>query len=308
MFSARPRRDHPSTSTTSAVGLCSAPRALLSSVTSSLWVPGLYQHRRRPAHSVAPSSVLSGALQRIFRQAGVRPPFNVLCKSPGGALRASFLVPQCYFLIVGVGPASTPPADRALFRVLSACGRFIRCTAACSLPSRGEAALPGPLQVHWGPAPCLVPHSPALLPRCGCRACAGIAGSLLTPLRPQHTRALYPVYCSVFSARPRRGCSSMSSTSPPGLYSVPRSLFTSVASSLWVLGPHRQRGGPRTPSHPQRTRALYPMHCSVFSAHPGGDRPSMTSTVPLGVRSVPRSLFPSVTSLLWAPGRHRHRR
>ncbi|KAJ1214620.1 hypothetical protein NDU88_002238 [Pleurodeles waltl] len=33
----------------------------------------------------------------------------------------------------------------------------------------------------------------------------------------------------------------MSSTSPPGLYSIPRSLFTSIASLLWVLGPHRHR-------------------------------------------------------------------
>ncbi|KAJ1136834.1 hypothetical protein NDU88_003248 [Pleurodeles waltl] len=195
------------------------------------------------------SSVLSGALQHIFRQAWVRPPFNVLCKSPWGALRALFLVPQCYFLIVGVGPASTPPADRALFRVLSARGRFIRCTAACSLPSRREA---------WGPAPCLVPHSPALLPRCGCRACAGIAGGPLTPSCPQCTRALYPLYCHVFSVRPRRGRSSMSSTSPPGLYSVPRSLFTSIASSLWVLGPHRHR---RWTAH----SATPPVHTGALS-------------------------------------------
>ncbi|KAJ1099113.1 hypothetical protein NDU88_004217 [Pleurodeles waltl] len=130
-----------------------------------------------------------------------RPPFSVLCKSLEGALRASFLVPQCYFLIVDVGPASTPPVDRALFCVLSARGRFIRCTAACSPPSRREAPLPRPLQVPWGPAWCLIPHSPALLPRCGCRACAGIAGSPLTPSRPQRTRVLYPVYCSAFSVR-----------------------------------------------------------------------------------------------------------
>ncbi|KAJ1139183.1 hypothetical protein NDU88_005560 [Pleurodeles waltl] len=198
--------------------------------------------------------------------------------------------------------------DRALFRVLSARGRFIRCTAACSPPSRGEAAPPRPLQVPWGPAPCLVPHFPALLPRCACWACAGIAGGPLTPSRPQRTRVLYPVYCSVFSARPRRGRSLMSSTSPPGCtpYLGPCSPALLPHCGCWDRTD--TAGGPHTPPSPQRTRAIYPMHCSVFSARPGGDHPSTTSTVPLVVRSIPRSLFPSVTSSLWAPDRHRHRR
>ncbi|KAJ1151507.1 hypothetical protein NDU88_004287 [Pleurodeles waltl] len=73
-----------------------------------------------------------------------REPFNVLYKSPGAALRASFLMPRCYFLVMGAGPAPSLPADRALRRPLSAHGRFIRCTAACSLPSRGEIALQRP--------------------------------------------------------------------------------------------------------------------------------------------------------------------
>ncbi|KAJ1193544.1 hypothetical protein NDU88_002841 [Pleurodeles waltl] len=157
---------------------------------------------------------------------------------------------------MGVGPVPTPLTAHTLRRALERfirctaayfppgrvhVGAFIRCTAACSPPNRWEAALPRPLQVSWDPAPCLVPHSPALLPRCGCRACVGIAGGPLTPSRPQRTQELYPAYCSVFSIRPRRGHSSVSSTSPPGLYSIPRSLFTSVASSLWLQGPHRHR-------------------------------------------------------------------
>ncbi|KAJ1109713.1 hypothetical protein NDU88_007073 [Pleurodeles waltl] len=157
MFSARPRWDRPSTSTTSPVGLCSAPRSLLSSVTSSLWVSGLYQHCRRPAHSAVPSSILSCVLQRIFRQAGVRPPFNVLCKSPGGALRASLLVNQCYFLIVGVGPASTPPADSVFFRVLSARGRFypMHCSVFSAKPVGGRPSTSSTSPL----GPCSVPRS-----------------------------------------------------------------------------------------------------------------------------------------------------
>ncbi|KAJ1142776.1 hypothetical protein NDU88_009089 [Pleurodeles waltl] len=150
-------RDRPSTSTISPVGLCSAPRSLLSSVTSSPWVPGLHQHRRWPAHSVAPSSVPSGALQRTLRQARARPPLNVLCKSPGGALRASLLIPQCYFLIVGGGPASTPPVDRALFRVLSARGRFypMHCSVFSAKPVGGRPSTSSTSPL----GPCSVPHS-----------------------------------------------------------------------------------------------------------------------------------------------------
>ncbi|KAJ1089746.1 hypothetical protein NDU88_002891 [Pleurodeles waltl] len=84
-------------------------------------------------------------------------------------------------------------------------GTFIRCTAACSPPSWWGDALPRPLQVPWGPAPCLIGHSPALLPQCGCRACVVIAGNPLTPSHPERTQALYPAYCSVFSIRPLLG-------------------------------------------------------------------------------------------------------
>ncbi|KAJ1135367.1 hypothetical protein NDU88_001807 [Pleurodeles waltl] len=116
-------------------------------------------------------------------------------------LRASFLIPQRYFLPGCAGLAPTLPADRAFRRALSAHGRFVRCTVAYSPPGREETAPQRPLQVPWGCAPCLVPHSPVLLPRYGCRARTVTAGGLRTPLRPQHTRALYPMHCSVFSAK-----------------------------------------------------------------------------------------------------------
>ncbi|KAJ1159555.1 hypothetical protein NDU88_000062 [Pleurodeles waltl] len=118
----------------------------------------------RPAPSLLMAHTLCRALERPIRctaayprQAGARPPFNVLCKSPGGALRVSFLVPQCYFPIVGVGPASTPPANRALFRVLSARGRFypMHCSVFSAKPvgGRPSTSFTSPL------GPCSVPRS-----------------------------------------------------------------------------------------------------------------------------------------------------
>ncbi|KAJ1171183.1 hypothetical protein NDU88_003053 [Pleurodeles waltl] len=249
MFSARPGRDRPSTSSTSPLGPCSVPRSSFPSVTSSLWVPGLYRYRRQPAHSVVPSahmSTLSDALQRVLCQARARPPLNVRYKSPRAVLRTSVLVRQRYFLIVGAGPALTSPAKRTLRRAPSAHRRFNRCTAAYSPPGWGETTLQRPLQVPQGCALCLVPCSPALLPRCECRAGTDTAGGPLIPLRPQRTRALYPMHCSVFSARPGGDRPSMSYTSPLGQISVPRSSFPGVTSSLWVLGPHRHRAPCRT--------------------------------------------------------------
>ncbi|KAJ1142001.1 hypothetical protein NDU88_008329 [Pleurodeles waltl] len=248
-------------------------------VTSSLWVPGLYRHCQRPAHSVAPlaltgtlsdtlqrvlcqaetapqrplhvrrpvlrtsllvlqryflvvgagphrhrwwtahsvvppvrTGALSDALQCVLCQAGGTPPFNVLYKSPRGVLRALFLVPQCYFLVVGAGTALTLPAGRALRRALSTHRRFVRCTVACSLPGRGETAHQRPLQVPWGHAPCRVPQSPALLPCYGCRARTVTTRGPRTPPCPKRTRALYPMHCSVFSAKSGRDCPSTSST------------------------------------------------------------------------------------------------
>ncbi|KAJ1172182.1 hypothetical protein NDU88_004032 [Pleurodeles waltl] len=64
-------------------------------------------------------------------------PFNVLYKSPGSLLHALFLTPRCYFLVMGAGPALSPPEDHAP----SAHRRFIQCTAACSLLRRDESAL-----------------------------------------------------------------------------------------------------------------------------------------------------------------------
>ncbi|KAJ1119355.1 hypothetical protein NDU88_007541 [Pleurodeles waltl] len=77
--------------------------------------------------------LLSDALQRVLRQAGGRPPFHVLYKSPGALFRASFLIPQRYFLNVNGGPVSASPAARSLHHALSAHRRFIRSTVACSL-------------------------------------------------------------------------------------------------------------------------------------------------------------------------------
>ncbi|KAJ1216081.1 hypothetical protein NDU88_003687 [Pleurodeles waltl] len=53
---------------------------------------------------------------------------------------------------MGAGPAPSPPADHALRRSLSTHRRFIRCTAAWSLPSRGEMALQRPPLASAGAA------------------------------------------------------------------------------------------------------------------------------------------------------------
>ncbi|KAJ1197841.1 hypothetical protein NDU88_001687 [Pleurodeles waltl] len=163
---------------------------------------GPHRHRRWPAHSAVPPSA-HGRFIRCTAACSLpvwgRPPYNDLYISPGGALRTSILVPQRYFLDVAAGPALTPPADSALRRALSAVAYF--------LPGRGGIALQRPLQVPWESAPRLVPHSPMLLPRYGCRARTVTAGRP----RPQHTRALYPMYCSVFSAKSGRVRPSMCS-------------------------------------------------------------------------------------------------
>ncbi|KAJ1207179.1 hypothetical protein NDU88_002571 [Pleurodeles waltl] len=119
-------------------------RSLFTSVASSLWVLGPHRHRRQTAPSAAPPAhmgALSDALQRVLLPSGGGPAFNDLSNSPGGALRTSVLVPQRYFLVVGAGPAPTPPVNRALRRALSARGHFVRCTVAYFLPGRGETAL-----------------------------------------------------------------------------------------------------------------------------------------------------------------------
>ncbi|KAJ1117178.1 hypothetical protein NDU88_005378 [Pleurodeles waltl] len=88
-------------------------------------------------------ALLSDALQRVLRQASGRPPFHVLYKSPGALLRASFLIPQRYFLDVNAGPVSASPVARSLLRALSAHRR----TVACSLLGQGGATPRCPLQV-----------------------------------------------------------------------------------------------------------------------------------------------------------------
>ncbi|KAJ1140018.1 hypothetical protein NDU88_006379 [Pleurodeles waltl] len=108
----------------------------------------------RPQHTWA---LLSDALQRVLRQAGGRPPFHVLYKSPQALLRASFLIPQRYFLDVDSGPVSASPVARSLHRALSAHRR----TVACSLLGQDEATPRCPLQVPRGCTPYLGPCSPA---------------------------------------------------------------------------------------------------------------------------------------------------
>ncbi|KAJ1118127.1 hypothetical protein NDU88_006322 [Pleurodeles waltl] len=66
--------------------------------------------------------LLSDALQRVLRQAGGRPPFHVLYKSPGALLRALFLIPQRYFLDVDAGPVSASPVARSLYCTLAHTG------------------------------------------------------------------------------------------------------------------------------------------------------------------------------------------
>ncbi|KAJ1130614.1 hypothetical protein NDU88_008965 [Pleurodeles waltl] len=159
------------------------------------------------ARSVAPSSVPSGALQRTLRQAGARPPLNVLCKSHGGALCASLLVPQCYFLIADVGPASTPPADRALFRVLSARGCFypMHCSVFSAKPVGGRPSTSSTSPL----GPCSVPRS----------SFPSVASSMWMPGLCRHRRwpahSIAPLACSLLGqgeATPRcslqvpRGC------------------------------------------------------------------------------------------------------
>ncbi|KAJ1217942.1 hypothetical protein NDU88_005529 [Pleurodeles waltl] len=221
VFSIRPRRGHSSVSSTSPPGLCSKPQSLLTSVASSLWVSGPSQHRRRTAHSTVPpvhTGALSGALLRVLLQAGGRPPFHVLYKSPRALHHASFLIPKRYFLDVDAGPMSASPMARSLHCALS----VHRRTVVCSLLGQVEATPRCPLQVPRGYAPYLSHYSAALPPRRGCQASANTASGPRTPLRPQRTRALYPMHCSVFSARPGGGHPSTTSTIPLVVRSVPR--------------------------------------------------------------------------------------
>ncbi|KAJ1171583.1 hypothetical protein NDU88_003444 [Pleurodeles waltl] len=258
---------------------------------------GLHRHHQQTAHSVAPSlhtGALSDALQRVLCQAGARPPFHVLYKPPGALLRALFLISQRYFLAVGSGPVPGPPVARSLCRAFSAYGRFIQCTAACSLPGQGEAAPLRPLQVPWGCAPYLGSCSPALLHHCGCRACTDIASGLHTPLRPQRTQRYFLVVGAGPAPTPPADRAFRSALSAHRrfvrctvVYSPPGRGETALQCPLQVpwgrapcLVPHspvllpcygcRARavtaGGPRTPLRPQRTRVLYPMHCSMFFA------------------------------------------
>ncbi|KAJ1128660.1 hypothetical protein NDU88_007035 [Pleurodeles waltl] len=79
----------------------------------------------RPQHTWA---LLSDALQRVLRQVGGRPPFHVLYKSSGALLRASFLIPQRYFLDVDAGPVSASPVARSPHCALIAHRRTARTT------------------------------------------------------------------------------------------------------------------------------------------------------------------------------------
>ncbi|KAJ1142777.1 hypothetical protein NDU88_009090 [Pleurodeles waltl] len=153
--------------------------------------------RRAPSATGA----LSDALQCVLCLSGGGPPLNDPYNSPGSALCTSILV-------VGARPALKPPADRALRRALIALGRLVQCALAYFLPGRVGIALQRPLQVPWNSVPCLVPHTPMLLPRYGCRALTVTAGRQC----PQRTRILYPMHCSVFSAKSGRVRPSMCSS------------------------------------------------------------------------------------------------
>ncbi|KAJ1115292.1 hypothetical protein NDU88_003518 [Pleurodeles waltl] len=157
-------RDRPTTSSASPLGAHFVPRSLFPSVTSSLWVLGPHRPRQRIVLSFA-SSAHVGAFIRCT--AACSPPslweaaLPVLYKSPGALLRASFLIPQCYFLDVDAGPVSAAPVARSLHRALSTHRR----TVACSLLGQGEATPRCTLQVPLGCTPYLSPCSPALLTR-----------------------------------------------------------------------------------------------------------------------------------------------
>ncbi|KAJ1152514.1 hypothetical protein NDU88_005289 [Pleurodeles waltl] len=161
----------------------------------------------------------------------------------------SLCPPRCFTYFARALPRRQSPASPSTsvpgshqHCVLSLCLDVpVSCKGGTQYGFCGAASGPGtPRQVPWGCALLLGPRSPASLPR-GCRARTVTAGGLRTPPRPQRTRALYPMHCSVFSARPGRDRPSTYSTSPLGPCSVPRSLFPSVTSSLWVPGPHRHR-------------------------------------------------------------------
>ncbi|KAJ1117850.1 hypothetical protein NDU88_006046 [Pleurodeles waltl] len=196
--------------------------------------------------------LLSDALQRVLRQAGGWPPFHVLYKSPGALLRASFLIPQRYFLDVDAGPVSALPVGRSLHRALSAHRR----TVACSLLGQGKATPRCPLQVHWGCTPYLGPCSPALLPRCGCKAHTDTAGGPRTPM-----------HCSVFSARPGETALQRPLPFPwwCAPYLDPCSPALLPCCRCWAGTD--TAGGSRTPSCPQCMQRL--AQCAVAYFLPG---------------------------------------
>ncbi|KAJ1165332.1 hypothetical protein NDU88_005760 [Pleurodeles waltl] len=88
------------------------------------------------------------------------------------------LVTQRHFLVEGAGPALAPPADRALCRAFSAHGCFIRCTAACSQPGRGEIALQRPPLASAGAA------GRTVSPRKSPASTVAASPAILAPARP----------------------------------------------------------------------------------------------------------------------------
>ncbi|KAJ1217584.1 hypothetical protein NDU88_005178 [Pleurodeles waltl] len=111
---------------------------------------------------------------------------------------APHLVLQRHFLVVGAGPALTPPSDRALRCAFSAHGHFIRCTA--RVLSQAGARLPFNVLLRQAPEPPAGPrHHASLRPRRRPRTPryrlqrghlrSGI-GLPLVPLGPRHPRIL----------------------------------------------------------------------------------------------------------------------